>query len=83
MAQSETNDAEWEINNAEWERADNWHGGWLGLYSSARDTRIWVRKRNPEFGWTLNLARPAGRVWLTVLLGVPLLVVVWLAWHSR
>ena len=83
MAQSETNDAEWEINNAEWERADNWHGGWLGLYSSAHDTRIWVRKRNPEFGWTLNLARPAGRVWLTVLLGVPLLVVVWLAWHSR
>jgi uncharacterized membrane protein len=74
---------QYEINDAEWERRHNWHGGWLGLYSSARDNRVWVPKRNPAFGWTLNLAHLAGRVWLTVLLGLPLLVVVWVGWHTR
>jgi len=83
MVEPAINDAEWTINETEWKRADNWHGGWLGLYSSARDSRVWVRKRNPAHGWTVNLARPAGRVWLAALLGVPLLLVVWAGWRTR
>ena len=54
----------------EWEDARNWRGGWLGIYHSERDSRLWVPKRRPGFGWTVNTARPAG---MALLLGVPLL----------
>jgi uncharacterized membrane protein len=70
-----------EINDVEWARRDNWHARWF--YSSSRDSRVWVRKRNPEFGWTLNLAHLAGRIWAAVLVGVPLLLVVWERWHRQ
>jgi uncharacterized membrane protein len=43
------------INRQEWERPDNWTG-WMCIYRSARDTRIWVPKRNPAMGLTLNFA---------------------------
>jgi uncharacterized membrane protein len=29
----------------------------LRMYRSARDTRLWVPKRNPAYVWTLNFAR--------------------------
>ena len=44
-----------------WNNPANWsHRGMLGLYFSKQDTRVWVPKANAVFGWTLNLARPAG-----------------------
>src|SRR6266850_567453 len=44
-----------DINQLEWERPENWSGR-LCVYRSARDTRIWVPKRNPSLGRTLNFA---------------------------
>jgi uncharacterized membrane protein len=68
-----------EINDREWARADNWSP--LGLYRSARDTRVWVPKRNPAMGWTVNMAHRAGRVSLAALLASPIVitVAVWFA----
>jgi uncharacterized membrane protein len=51
-----------EMNEAEWRDPANWHGGWLGIYKSERDTRSWVPKRRPVMGWTVNMAHPLGRV---------------------
>ena len=46
---------------------------WLGLYHDADDPRLFVRKRNPSFGWTINLEHPFGRAALAlILLGVML-----------
>ena len=59
-----------EINQLEWQDARNWHGGWLGIYRSARDSRVWVPKRNRVMGWTVNTARRAG---LAFIIGIPLL----------
>ena len=57
------------INQQEWERPNNWR--WLG-YSSERDTRLWVPKRNPRLGWTINFAHPAGRWTCLGLFTVPI-----------
>lgn len=65
--------------HVEWENPRNWRGGWLGIYHSARDSRLWVPKRRPGFGWTINTARPAG---MALLAGLPVLAVV-LTWLLR
>lgn len=57
-----------ERNRLEWENPDNWSDALVGVYFSKRDTRTWVPKRRPGFGWTLNLGRPAGAWWLVGLL---------------
>ena len=60
-----------EINQQEWERPENWQGP-LCIYRSSRDSRLWVPKRNPGFGWTLNFAHSGAR-WTTLgLLIVPI-----------
>lgn len=59
----------------EWQREENWRGGPLGIYNAPRDRRVWVPKRDPAFGWTLNFAHRAAWAWLVLLLGVPLAVV--------
>jgi uncharacterized membrane protein len=56
-------DREWADGEREWRDAENWRGGWLGLYVAPRDPRIWVRKRSPRFGWTLNYAHRAAWLW--------------------
>ena len=43
------------INDQEWADPNNWRA-WLGTYSSKADDRIWVPKRNPNMGVTLNFA---------------------------
>jgi uncharacterized membrane protein len=48
------------INAQEWARPENW-SGWLGTYRSARDRRLWVPKKNPRLGWTLNFAHRGAR----------------------
>jgi uncharacterized membrane protein len=60
-----------QINQAEWDNPANWSDTVVGIYFSKRDSRIWVPKRVPSFGWTLNLAHPAGAWWLVGLLAVP------------
>ena len=62
-----------EINEREWNTPGNWHGGWLGIYSSEQDTRLLVPKRRRFMGWTLNLAHPGARFLLGLLLGAAVL----------
>jgi uncharacterized membrane protein len=57
-----------EVNEAEWAKAENWHGGFLGIYSSQLDSRTVVPKRIPVMGWTLNMAKPASRIFLGAIL---------------
>ena len=65
------------ISQAEWERPENW-SSWLGLYRSERDTRLFVPRRNPAMGWTLNTAHRAAWWTLLGLLTVPLgFVLLW------
>lgn len=33
----------------------HWRGGILGFYVNRDDPRLWVPKRRPGWGWTLNL----------------------------
>jgi|GEM_PF-689853 len=76
------------INRQEWSNPERWSGpDWMALYFSKKDARIWVRKRIPRMGWTLNLGRTSGVVWLIFIVGaVPVLItgaaliLFWL-WH--
>ncbi len=68
------------INEQEWRKNGNW--SWAGLYSSAADSRIWVPKRNPAFGWTTNVAHTAGRLWLLVPMCVLLITIGVSVWRK-
>lgn len=59
------------INQQEWENEGNW-SGWLQTYRSERDTRLFVPKRNPRMGWTINFAHRGGWWYLLGLLIVPI-----------
>jgi uncharacterized membrane protein len=65
------------MNSAEWENASNWTGPrWLSIYHSPRDTRLWVPKQIPAFGWTINFRHRRARLCVAlVLVGVALFVV--------
>jgi uncharacterized membrane protein len=63
-----------EINDAEWSNPNNWYGGWLGLYVSPCDTRVWVPKRIPALGWTINMGHRRGRLWAAAILIVPVVI---------
>ena len=41
---------------------------WLGLYHDTDDPRLFVPKRNPSFGSTINLGHPCGLATLTLIL---------------
>jgi uncharacterized membrane protein len=60
-----------QINQKEWENPANWSDTIVGIYFSKRDTRVWVPKRVPAFGWTLNLGNPVAAWWLVGLLALP------------
>ena len=58
-----------EINEAQWADPENWSGpDWAALYCSKEDARVWVPKKMPWMGWTLNLGRPADVCWLIAFL---------------
>jgi uncharacterized membrane protein len=63
-----------EINQAEWENPANWSDTIVGIYFSKRDTRVWVPKRIPSWGWTLNLGHASSAWWLVGLLATPALL---------
>jgi len=65
-----------ELNDAEWRNPDNWHGGWVGIYVRRRDTRVWVPKRVPVMGWTLNMGQRRAWLWAAALLVLPTLTLV-------
>ena len=61
-------------------RAKAWYSALLGVapyfdepfYVAPRDPRLWVPKRPPGIGWTLNFARRTSWLVLFLLLVVPL-----------
>lgn len=65
------NDAQWQAAEAEWQNPDNWR---TGHYVAPLDPRIWVRKREPRFGWTFNFAQPMSWVYLACMLSFPFAV---------
>lgn len=69
-----------ETEEREWEDPRNWRGGLLGIYVAPRDPRVWVPKRRPGFGWTLNFAHRASWGWLLALLAPALVVIVATLW---
>jgi uncharacterized membrane protein len=58
------------INESEWNNPNNWWGGLL--YHSQLDDRIWVPKRSPAFGTTINLGRRMG---LAIAIAIPALII--------
>lgn len=66
-----------ERNERAWRDARHWIGlRWLGFYRAPEDSRLWVPKVPRVFGWTVNLAHPAGMAVLAGLVAAALLVAV-------
>jgi uncharacterized membrane protein len=66
--------AQIETNRDEWNNPQNWTGGWFSLYRSDRDSRLWVPKRNPALGFTLNFARRGAVASFLIMLSAGLAV---------
>ena len=49
---------------------------WAGLYHDADDSRLFVPKRNPSLGWTVNVEHPYGRTTLGLILTVPVVGII-------
>lgn len=60
-----------ERNRAEWENPANWSDSLVGIYFSKRDSRVWVPKRRPGFGWTINMGHPRSAWWVVGLVAAP------------
>jgi uncharacterized membrane protein len=73
-----------DINEREWRDPANWTGRVLPRYASERDTRLWVPKRNPALGWTINFGHPASVYWgAGLMLAIPLALMLGMVWLSR
>ncbi|MGH8108067.1 MAG: DUF5808 domain-containing protein [Arenimonas sp.] len=58
------------IDKLEWQNPKNWVG--IGLfYHSKNDSRIFVPKSRPAFGWTFNLGHRHIVPWLAILFVLP------------
>ena len=67
-------------NEEEWRRPENWHGA-FETYRAPRDSRVWVPKRSPMMGWTLNAAHPAAWRWRALLVGGGVGLALASLWH--
>lgn len=67
----------------EWNDPRNWRAGWLGIYVAPRDPRVWVPKRQPWMGFTLNFAHRQSWLWLAALLLPPFVIVGFAVWMAR
>ena len=63
-------DDEWRLAERDWHDAKNWRL-LNSIYVAPQDPRVWVRKRKPEFGWTVNFAHIAGWLWAAAIVGLP------------
>jgi uncharacterized membrane protein len=62
-------------NVIEWNDAKNWSRmGMFGVYFSKTDTRVFVPKATPIFGWTLNLGHRNAVLTLTFTILAPIVV---------
>ena len=76
-----------DLNKQAWDNPANWRGPpLLAAYYSSQDSRLWVPKRIPMMGWTINLGHPRAMHWQglagIVLCLLPALVVAILRWSS-
>jgi len=46
----------------------------LFFYMNGNDSRLFVPKRNPSMGWTLNFANPYSYVVLLVIIMIPIII---------
>jgi len=67
---------------ARW-HADQTNWKWGVFYFNKKDPRIWLPKKNPWFGWTVNFSHPGAWLWILVLLALALLPVLVPSWCSR
>lgn len=66
-----------QINKREWSDPMNWsRTGILGLYSSRKDSRLWVPRRVPSHGMTLNFGHAKAAWWWLGLIVLPLWVAI-------
>lgn len=67
------------INDQEWQNPERWKNL---FYSSSKDSRLWVPKKNPTMGWTVNLGHKYGKIVLISSMAVPIIlmfgIIVWL-----
>lgn len=55
------------INETEWRKPGNWTG-FLGLYSSPRDSRTFVPNHTKALGYVPNMAHLAGKLYVAAIL---------------
>jgi uncharacterized membrane protein len=65
------------INQSEWDNRKNWS---VLTYSSSKDSRLFVPKRN-GFGWTINFGHSGGKFAFGAFLALPVLAfsLIWVA----
>lgn len=57
-----------------WKDPKNWGGGLTGFYFCKEDPRLWVPKRIPALGITVNLGHPKGGAMLVGIFMVPFVI---------
>ena len=73
---AEVKQAQDKLNDSEWNNPDNWTGPNLcALYRSSKDSRLWVPKKIPSHGWTVNIGSAAGLIVLASLVATFLTVI--------
>lgn len=65
-----------EVDAIEHANPANWHGGWVGIYYSKRDSRAFVPKRCAAMGITINFARLPGVLFLIGILAFAAMLIV-------
>jgi uncharacterized membrane protein len=66
-----------QINIHEWNNGNNWSRmGLFGIYFSKTDTRLWVPKATPVFGWTLNFGHRFALPSLLAVITLPIMAIV-------
>lgn len=64
------------MNDQHWKNEKNWGAGLCGFYFCKEDTRLWVPKKNPVMGVTINLGHPKGGFTLISLFLIPIFFLV-------
>ncbi|MEY4595050.1 MAG: hypothetical protein RIQ47_1460 [Bacteroidota bacterium] len=70
------------------ESLNKWHSDdanwkWGVFYVNKEDPRVWLPKRNPVMGWTLNFAHRSSYWWLFGLTFIPLIPVLLVALFAK
>ncbi|MFM2136141.1 MAG: hypothetical protein RL021_1541 [Bacteroidota bacterium] len=72
------------MDNSSKDQFNQWHKDpynwkWGMIYYNKKDPRVWLPKRNPVMGWTLNFAHRSAYIWLIGLMAIPLITMLLLS----